>query len=229
MKKGFRRYAILLLTTVYLIAGIGLLMTGSTSAASLRRGDNNDQVKIVQRKLKNWGYYTGNVDGIFGSGTESAVRFFQRKNGLQVDGIVGPATAKALGMTITSTGGGGSTGTNNSGDVYLLARAIYGEARGEPYTGQVAVGAVILNRVKSSKFPNSISGVIYQPGAFSVVSDGQINLTPNDTALRAARDAMNGWDPTNGCLYYYNAAKTTNKWMLSKPVYLSIGQHKFFK
>jgi len=203
-------------------------------AAALRRGSRGDDVTTLQKKLRNWGYYSGTVDGIFGGQTEEAVKYFQRKNGLTPDGIVGQATAKALGMRLSgsSSGGsssGGSATSNSSGDVYLLARCIYGEARGEPYKGQVAVGAVIMNRVRSSSFPNSISGVIYQPGAFSVVDDGQINLSPNDSALRAARDAMNGYDPTNGCLYYYNPDKTTNKWIWSRPVMLTIGRHRFCK
>lgn len=203
----------------------------ATRADSLRRGSEGDQVITLQKKLKNWGYYTGSVDGIFGSETEEAVRYFQRKNGLAVDGVVGPDTARALGMTLTggsAQASGGSSGTNSSsGDLYLLARCVYGEARGEPYKGQVAVAAVILNRTKNSGFPSSIAGVIYQPGAFSVVADGQINLTPDETALRAARDAMNGWDPTGGCLYYYNPDKTSNEWMLARPVALRIGDHVF--
>lgn len=208
-------------------------LTDSAQAAAIRRGDRGDMVKKIQQKLRNWGYYTGSVDGVFGAQTESAVRYFQRKNGLTVDGIVGSATAKAMGITLTSStgstgSGGSSSGTStSSGDVYLLARCIYGEARGESYRGQVAVGAVILNRVKSSSFPGSISGVIYQPGAFSVVADGQINLSPNSSAIKAAKDAMNGWDPTNGCLYYYNPAKTTNKWIRSRPIVTTIGNHVF--
>ena len=173
------------------------------------------------------------MDGIFGSQTEQAVKYFQRKNGLAADGIVGPATAKAVGISLTGGSSGGSSSSSGTGssssDVYLLARCVYGEARGESYKGQVAVAAVVLNRVRSSSFPNTISGVIYQPGAFSVVSDGQINLTPNDTALKAARDAMNGWDPTGGCLYYYNPAKTSNKWILSRPIMMRIGNHVFCK
>jgi N-acetylmuramoyl-L-alanine amidase len=225
----FKKYAILLLVTLYLVVGIGFLYMGDVSVALVRRGATGDTVRTIQQKLKDWGYYNGNVDGIFGSGTESAVRYFQRSNGLQVDGIVGDATAAALGMTLPGGGGGGGGGGQNASnsDLYLLARCIYGEARGEPYRGQVAVGAVILNRTRSSSFPNSISGVIYQPGAFSVVADGQINLAPDQTSLNAARDAMNGWDPTNGCLYYYNPAKTTNKWIWSRPIYTVIGQHNF--
>ncbi|MDY5694498.1 MAG: spore cortex-lytic enzyme [Eubacteriales bacterium] len=205
-----------------------LSISGAAMAATLRVGSSGEEVKTLQTKLKRWGYYTGSIDGVFGSGTKKAVIAFQKKNGLTPDGIVGPATLKALGMQ-SSGGSSASSGSNTNGNLYLLARLVYGEARGEPYKGQVAVAAVVLNRVKSSKFPNSVSGVIYQSGAFSVVSDGQINLTPDETAIKAARDAMNGYDPTNGCLYYYNPAKTTNKWMLSKPVLLRIGNHAFFK
>ena len=181
-------------------------------------GSTGQTVRQIQTALKNRGYYTGKVDGIFGKMTTAAVKKFQRDYGLKVDGIVGPATLKALGISASSSG---------SSDENLLARIIYGEARGEPYTGQVAVGAVILNRVASPLFPNTVSGVIYQAGAFDAVSDGQINLTPNDTAKRAARDALNGWDPTGGCLYYYNPRTATSKWMLSKTVHLSIGNHAF--
>lgn len=205
-------------------------------AASLRRGASGDQVITLQKKLKNWGYYSGSVDGVFGSGTENAVKYFQRKNGLTDDGVVGAATAKALGMSLSgsassgsSSSGSSSSSSGTSGDVYLLARCVYGESRGESYKGQVAVAAVILNRVKSSSFPNSIAGVIYQPGAFSVVNDGQINLSPDNTAIKAAKDAMNGWDPTSGCLYYYNPAKTSNKWIRSRPIITTIGEHVFCK
>ena len=211
-----------------LIFMLCLSISGAAMAATLRVGSSGEEVKTLQTKLKRWGYYTGSIDGVFGSGTKKAVIAFQKKNGLTPDGIVGPATLKALGMQ-SSSGSSASSGSNTNGNLYLLARLVYGEARGEPYKGQVAVAAVVLNRVKSSKFPNSVSGVIYQSGAFSVVSDGQINLTPDETAIKSARDAMNGYDPTNGCLYYYNPAKTTNKWMLSKPVLLRIGNHAFFK
>lgn len=211
-----------------LIFMLCLSISGAAMAATLRVGSSGEEVKTLQTKLKRWGYYTGSIDGVFGSGTKKAVIAFQKKNSLTPDGIVGPATLKALGMQ-SSSGSSASSGSNTNGNLYLLARLVYGEARGEPYKGQVAVAAVVLNRVKSSKFPNSVSGVIYQSGAFSVVSDGQINLTPDETAIKAARDAMNGYDPTNGCLYYYNPAKTTNKWMLSKPVLLRIGNHAFFK
>lgn len=227
MSRPLRHFMTLVLAATVLLCALA----PATRADSLRRGSEGDQVITLQKKLKNWGYYTGSVDGIFGSETEEAVRYFQRKNGLAVDGVVGPDTARALGMTLTggsAQASGGSSGTNSSsGDLYLLARCVYGEARGEPYKGQVAVAAVILNRTKNSGFPSSIAGVIYQPGAFSVVADGQINLTPDETALRAARDAMNGWDPTGGCLYYYNPDKTSNEWMLARPVALRIGYHVF--
>ena len=209
-----------------LLVLLALLLPLAADAASLRKGASGDEVVTLQKKLKQWGYYTGAVDGVFGSGTEKAVRLFQQKNNLAVDGVVGTKTAAALGMSLSSSAGGAQDASSDR-SVRLLAACIYGESRGEPYKGQVAVGAVILNRVKSSKFPNSIAGVIYQPGAFDAVSDGQIDLAPNDAAFRAARDAMNGYDPTYGCLYYYNPASTTNRWMLSKPVALRIGSHVF--
>lgn len=193
-------------------------------AVVLKQGSTGSTVKTVQTKLKNWGYYQGSVDGIYGSKTVAAVKYFQRNNGLTADGIVGTKTATAMGITLSSSG---TSGGYNSSDTYLLARAVYGEARGEPYLGQVAVAAVILNRVKSSKFPNTISGVIYQAGAFTCVSDGQINLTPNNTAIQAAKDAMSGWDPTNGCLYYYNPRTATSSWIWSREVRLVIGEHNF--
>lgn len=212
----------LLLTVALLIV---TLMPLSTQAA-IRYGDRGQQVVTLQRKLRQWGYYSGSVDGIFGNQTLKAVKWFQSANGLVVDGVVGTKTAAALGMQVSSSQGSSSSGTA-SGDVYLLARIIYGEARGEPYKGQVAIAAVVLNRVESSSFPNTIAGVIYQSGAFDAVSDGQINLAPDQTAIKAARDALNGWDPTNGCLFYYNPATATSRWMLSRPVLLRIGNHAF--
>lgn len=196
-------------------------------SAVLKVGSSGSQVKTLQTKLNNWGYDAGTVDGIFGSKTQAAVKRFQQKNGLVVDGIVGAKTAAALGMTLSSSSS--SNSSYSSQDVYLLAKCIHAEARGEPYIGQVAVGAVVLNRVKSSSFPNSISGVIYQPYAFTAVIDGQMNLEPNDTAYNAARDAMNGWDPTNGCIYYYNPATATSSWIWSRPVMITIGKHNFAK
>lgn len=191
----------------------------------LRQGSTGSQVRTVQTRLKAWGYYTGGVDGIFGPMTYKAVVYFQRVNGLSVDGIVGPATAKAIGISLTQ-----STSSNSSysgSDEYLLARVVYSEARGEPYTGKVAVAAVVLNRVRHPDFPNSISGVVYQPYAFTAVHDGQINLSPDEESKRAARDAMNGWDPTNNSIYYYNPVTATNSWIRSRPLVTVIGKHYF--
>lgn len=197
------------------------------AATVLKRGSKGAQVRTLQTKLKKWGYYTGSVDGIYGSQTVTAVRYFQRVNGLAVDGVVGQKTAKALGMSLGSSSSSTSNPSYSSSDLNLLARVVYGEARGEPYLGQVAVAAVVLNRVKSSSFPNTISGVVYQPWAFTAVNDGQINLSPNDTARKAAQDAINGWDPTYGCLYYYNPKTATSNWIRQKEIHLSIGSHVF--
>ena len=191
-------------------------------------GSRGDEVKQIQTKLKRWGYYNGNIDGIYGSQTQAAVKSFQKKNGLTVDGIAGPKTLAAMGIT-SSSSSSSSSSSNSSNDVNLIAKAIYGEARGEPYAGQVAVGAVILNRVKSSSFPNTIAGVIYQSGAFDAVSDGQINLTPDSTAKKAAQDAVNGWDPSYGAIYYFNPSTATNKWIWSRPLTVTIGKHRFCK
>ncbi len=186
-----------------------------------RVGSTGSEVVKIQERLKKWGYYNGSVDGKYGEGTKKAVMEFQRKNSLKVDGIAGSATLSAMGISSSSK----NTASNN--DVYLLARAINGEARGEPYSGQVAVGAVILNRVKHPSFPNTVAGVIYQPGAFTAVDDGQINAAMTSSCERAARDALNGWDPTGGAIYYYNPVTATNKWIRSRPVMLTIGKHVF--
>ncbi|MBQ1269674.1 MAG: spore cortex-lytic enzyme [Clostridia bacterium] len=230
---------------VALVAFFALLVTGGSvaayrkeaqplalSVAVYRVGSSGSTVKTIQQKLKNWGYYKGSVDGVFGAQTKTAVISFQKKNGLTADGVVGNATLKALGMPTGSSGsntGGSTGGPYKSADVYLLARVIYAEARGESYTGKVAVGAVVLNRVRSSAFPNTISGVVYQPLAFTAVADGQINLTPDATSQRAAQDAINGWDPTYGCLYYYNPRIATSKWIYSRPTVITIGNHVFCK
>lgn len=203
--------------------------------AVLRQGASGGEVKELQRRLKQWGYYSGAVDGIYGKGTVEAVKSFQRKNGLTPDGVAGIETYKALGMNdsvkVLENDKKYNQSSNNSNytnsDLYLLAKCIYAEARGESYTGQVAVGAVILNRVASSQFPNTISGVIYQRHAFTAVSDGQINLEPDKTAMNAASDAMNGWDPTYGCLYYYNPAVATSSWIFGRQTVTTIGKHVF--
>lgn len=233
MKKTLRICA---LSLVLVLAIVGLrqaiatrnISDESLPAAVLKQGSSGEQVKQVQQKLKNWGYYFGAVDGVYGPKTRSAVISFQKKNGLTADGIVGAKTLAALGISSNSgTANQGGSGAYTNSDVNLLARLIYGEARGESYTGQVAVAAVVLNRVKSSSFPNTISGVIYQPYAFTAVSDGQINLTPNATALKAAKDALNGWDPTGGAIYYYNPSTATSKWIYSRKVTVTIGRHVF--
>ena len=195
-------------------------------AAVLKQGSTGTLVKTMQTKLINWGYLKGKADGIFGAKTKAAVVLFQKRNGLVADGIVGTRTAQAMGISLASSTSTSSPSASNT-DLTLLARVVYGEARGEPYTGQVAVAAVVLNRVRSSSFPNTIAGVVYQAGAFDCVSDGQINMTPNNSAYNAARDALNGWDPTYGCLFYYNPRTATSKWMLSRTVKLSIGNHNF--
>ncbi|MDE6293018.1 MAG: spore cortex-lytic enzyme, partial [Clostridiales bacterium] len=199
----------------------------------ISKGKTAANVKAVQNALKSAGYHKSTVDGAWGRRTMCAVMHFQSDCGLTVDGVVGSGTERKLGISLSTNGG--STGSNGTGatsnisesDLNLLARCVYGESRGEPYTGQVAVAAVVLNRVKSSKFPNTIYGVIYQKHAFTAVSDGQINLTPNESAYNAARDALNGWDPTGGCLYYYNPATATSSWIWSLTVHIKIGKHNF--
>lgn len=194
----------------------------------LKWGSRGAEVTEVQRRLKNWGFYKGNVDGIYGWRTAIAVKAFQRNHGLNADGVVGNATAAAIGIR-TGTATAARGGTSRSNETYTLAQCIHGEARGEPYTGQVAVGAVILNRVDDPRFPKTIAGVIYQPGAFTAVTDGQMYQPPGDSALKAASDALNGWDPSGGAIYYYNPAKTTNKWIWSRPIIKVIGKHYFCK
>jgi N-acetylmuramoyl-L-alanine amidase len=199
-------------------------------AAAYLFGSSGDAVREIQRRLYNWGYYNGAVDGYYGKATENAVIWFQQNNRIRIDGIVGAQTAEKLGVVPATSNTNSGDGTGNSNDVYLLAKVIYGEARGEPYRGKVAVGAVVLNRVDSSLFPDSLSEVVYQPGAFSIVDDGQINLAPDQEALRAARDAVNGWDPSGGSLFYYNPGKISNgSWMWSRPVIVIIGDHNFCK
>lgn len=192
-------------------------------------GSRGEEVRSIQQKLLQWGYYSGPVDGVFGQDTYDAVVRFQKKNNLTADGVAGSDTLAAMGIGSgkKAVAASASSGSSYAQNVELLARLIHGEARGEPYVGMVAVGAVVLNRVKSSRFPNTIAGVIYQAGAFDAVADGQINLTPNEQSRRAARDALNGWDPTNGCLYYYNPRTATSKWIWTREVRLNIGDHSF--
>ena len=220
--------AMIVITCIFsLFLSYQIFFRNSETEALSKYGSRGEEVRQIQTKLKRWGYYSGNVDGIYGSQTQAAVRWFQSKNGLTVDGIAGKNTLAAMGIFNSSNNS--SSNSTNSSDLNLLARLVYGEARGEPYTGQVAVAAVVLNRVKSSSFPNTIAGVIYQSGAFDVVSDGQINLTPNSTAKKAAQDALNGWDPTYGAIYYFNPSTATNKWIWSRPMTVTIGNHRFCK
>ncbi len=221
------RIAIISISSVLLLFLLYNIFSVNIVQALSKYGSRGEEVRTIQTKLKRWGYYNGNIDGIYGSQTLEAVKYFQRKNGLVVDGIAGKNTLEAMG--IFNSSGNSSTSSSNSSDLDLLSRLVYGEARGEPYTGQVAVAAVVLNRVKSSSFPNTIAGVIYQKGAFDVVSDGQINLTPNSTARKAAQDALNGWDPSYGSIYYFNPATATNKWIWSRPHVVTIGRHRFCK
>ena len=213
------------------ITSVAVSEPATAYALVLKQGSSGSDVKTLQTKLKRWGYYTGAIDGVFGEKTKAAVIYFQKRNGLTADGIVGAKTLAALGMTVSSSGTSSTTNSTSysNTDVQLLARLIYGEARGESYVGQVAVGAVVMNRIKSSSFPNTMSGVIYQSYAFTAVSDGQINLTPNATAKKAAQDAINGWDPTYGAIYYYNPATATSKWIFSRQTTITIGNHVFAK
>ena len=230
LKKNLKAILIIFIVSSLFVSYNVFFRDNDVEALS-KYGSRGEEVRTIQTKLKRWGYYNGNVDGIYGSQTMEAVKKFQRKNGLTVDGIAGTKTLKAMGIYSSSgnSSSSNSSSSTNSSDLNLLSRLVYGEARGEPYNGQVDVAAVVLNRVKSSSFPNTIAGVIYQKGAFDVVSDGQINLTPNDTAKKAAQDALNGWDPTNGAIYYFNPSTATNKWIWSRPMTVTIGKHRFCK
>lgn len=220
MKKRNRiMFAVLLLFAVILVGCIvSVDNVNNNNITSISQVATSSQNKQIQQKLKDLGYYFGSVDGIYGNATRNAVVAFQKANGLTADGVAGPKTIAALGLNFNSV---------TSSDLYLLAKCVHAEARGEPYVGQVAVAAVILNRVKDAAFPNTISGVVYQPWAFTAVNDGQINLEPNSTAYQAAQDALNGWDPTYGCLYYYNPTTATSKWIFSRQTVVTIGKHVF--
>ncbi|NMB32897.1 MAG: spore cortex-lytic enzyme [Clostridium sp.] len=200
-------------------------LCGYSKMALSRYGSTGQEVKDIQYKLAIWKYYGGKIDGIYGYKTYAAVRKFQVKNGLKVDGIAGPQTLAALGLP-TGQAQAASAQTGNK-DLNLLAHLVHGEARGEPYTGQVAVAAVVLNRTRDSRFPKTIAGVIYQPGAFDAVADGQINLAPDAAAYKAASDALNGWDPSGGSIYYYNPVTATSKWIWTRTIVKVIGKHNF--
>ena len=230
LKEKSKRVAFIMLvisTIIFIIYNV--FVNGNTVLALSKYGSRGEEVTQIQTKLKRWGYYNGSIDGIYGSQTLAAVKYFQRKNGLTVDGIAGKKTLNAMGIYSSSGNSSSSSSNSNSSNLNLLSRLVYGEARGEPYSGQVAVAAVVLNRVKHSSFPNTVAGVIYQSGAFDVVDDGQINLTPNSTAIKAAQDAINGWDPSYGAIYYFNPNTATNGWIWSRPMTVTIGKHRFCK
>ena len=223
MKNGlkyFWRILVILLVNVLVIA-LAVNYNGSVETLS-KVGSSGQEVRQIQAKLKEYGVYSGEVDGVYGSATKTAVIAFQKHNGLAADGVAGEQTLRKMGIASGSGQGGFS-----SADVDLLAKIISAESRGEPYSGQVAVGAVILNRIEHPSFPNTLGGVIYQPGAFSCLYDGGVNAAVADSAYRAARDAINGSDPSGGAVYYYNPAKSTNKWIFSRPVITVIGKHRF--
>ena len=211
----------LALALLFAVNSIIISQAQSAQAATYRVGSTGSEVRTIQTKLKNWGYYDGSVDGIYGSQTAEAVKYFQRSNGLSADGIVGAATRKARGRPSAGTSG------SQSASLDLLARVISAEARGEPYSGQVAVGAVILNRVEHPSFPNTVAGVVYQPGAFTCMVDGQIDQPVADSAVRAAREALNGADPSGGAIYYFNPSTATSAWIWSRPLIKVIGNHRF--
>ena len=227
-KRNYKKAIAMISILLIILLLYNIFFSNNNIFALSKYGSRGAEVTQIQTKLKRWGYYKGNIDGIYGSQTLEAVKYFQRKNGLKVDGIAGKQTLEAMGIFNSPGNSNSSSGTSNS-DLNLLARVVYSEARGEPYAGQVAVAAVVLNRVKSSSFPNTISGVVYQQGAFTAVSDGQINLTPNQTAYNAAKDALNGWDPCYGAIYYFNPNTATNAWIWSRPHVITIGKHRFCK
>ena len=215
--------ALIIILTIVLIAFLNIKKSVEVLS---KYGSTGNEVKQIQTKLKRWGYYNGSIDGIYGSKTVAAVKYFQKSNGLTVDGIAGTKTLNAMGIYNSTSSNNTTASTSN---LNLLSRLVYSEARGEPYTGQVAVAAVVLNRVSSSAFPNTIAGVIYQSGAFDAVSDGQINLKPDNTATKAAQDALNGWDPSYGAIYYFNPNTATSAWIWSRPLTVVIGNHRFCK
>lgn len=217
-----KRKLCLVLAVIFALSISAISLVETAGAASYKKGSTGSVVTQIQTKLRDQGFYSGPVDGVFGSATEKAVKDYQARYGLTVDGKAGDQTLKSLGIS-----GGGGASSSGSGDKALLARLISAEARGEPYVGQVAVGAVVLNRIKHPSFPNTMSGVIYQSGAFTCMTDGQFNEPVAESAYRAAADAMNGWDPSGGAIYYFNPSTATSKWIWSRPLIVTIGKHRF--
>ncbi|MCY6356833.1 spore cortex-lytic enzyme [Clostridium sp. ZS2-4] len=231
-KLGFKRISVLVMTLLftYVIAAECIYpYFDAINAVTYKYGSRGEVVREIQTKLKRWGYYTKGIDGIYGYQTYTSVKYFQRKNGLIVDGITGNRTLVALGINpkTVNPDSTASASSQNNQDVILLARLINGEARGEPYEGQVAVGAVILNRVRNPKFPSTIAAVVYQPGAFTAIVDGQVHAEMQPDSIKAARDALNGWDPSGGAIYYFNPATATSSWIWSRPLIKVIGKHRF--
>lgn len=222
----------LIIIFTYITTSICMIpYTSAVKAIAYYYGSRGDVVSQIQSRLRDWGYYTGGVDGIYGYLTFTAVKNFQAKNGLSVDGVAGNDTLNAIGINVAgleaNAGGGNNNTPTSNQDVMLLARLINGEARGEPYEGQVAVGAVVLNRTRDPRFPSSIAGVIYQPGAFTAIADGQIHANMVQSSIKAAQDALNGWDPSGGAVYYFNPATATSAWIWSRPLIKIIGKHRF--
>ena len=216
-----RQTAVTLLLNLLVLAALSSLYPSPAAEALSKNGSTGAEVKAIQETLKDRGLYSGSIDGIYGAGTQAAVKKFQKQQGLTADGIAGPLTLKRLGVSV------GAIPEANEANVNLLARIISAEARGEPYSGQVAVGAVILNRVEHPSFPDTLSGVIYQPGAFTAITDGQFNESVAESAYRAARDALNGTDPSGGAIYYYNPDRAISQWIRTRPVIKRIGKHLF--
>lgn len=221
-RKAALRLCLLLLAAAVCV--LLILPAPPSHEALSKMGNRGEEVRLIQEKLSRWGYYSGKVDGIFGVDTKNAVVYFQRKNGLTPDGIAGPATLRAMGLAADTEA---NAGVYSQSDIDLLANIISAEARGEPFEGQVAVGAVVLNRIEHPSFPDSLAGVVYQPGAFTAITDGQIKEKVAESARRAAKEAINGADPSGGAIYYYNPDKTSNKWIRTRPVIKRIGAHLF--
>lgn len=225
-KKRIVIYIVTILITYVFTSVVYIPYYNATQAIAYSIGSRGDVVTQVQNRLKDWGYYFGNVDGIYGYMTYSAVKKYQQYNGLTADGVAGNNTLASIGINVAGISSGGRV-TSNDQDVVLLSRLINGEARGEPYEGQVAVGAVVLNRTRNPKFPSTVAGVIYQPGAFTAIVDGQIHANIQQSSINAARDALNGWDPSGGAMYYFNPSTATSSWIWSRPLIKIIGKHRF--
>lgn len=224
-----KKFIAIFLIAILSISLISVFYLETSNAQTLAWGSSGEDVRLAQSRLKQWGYLDDSVDGVFGQSTYNAVIKFQKANGLTADGVIGPQTRAALGLpsNVTQPNTPASGGVSRSDDIHLLARIIYAETKGEPYLGQVAVGAVILNRVRHPSFPNTLAGVIYQPLAFEPVQNGTINQAPDDSAYNAARDALNGWDPTGGAIYFWNPATASSPWIWTRKITLTIGEHVF--